>query len=91
MKDIVWDSRKNKVNKTKHGISFESASEIFFDSLAITVDDEAHSWDERRFITIGETKIGKLIVAFHTETETEIRIISARKPTKTERTNYEEH
>jgi uncharacterized DUF497 family protein len=91
MKDIVWDSRKNKVNQTKHKISFTEAAEVFFDSLAITVDDEAHSWEERRFITIGETEKGNLFVVFHTETESEIRIISARKPTKTERLNYEEH
>lgn len=91
MKDIVWDSQKNKTNQTKHKISFTDAAEVFFDLLAITVNDEAHSWEERRFITIGETSKGKLIVVFHTETEFEIRIISARKPTRTERLNYEEH
>ena len=91
MKDIVWHSRKNKTNQTKHGISFEEASEVFFDTLAVTVADEEHSWYERRFVTIGQAKQGKLIVVFHTETETEIRIFSARKPTKPERLNYEEH
>ncbi len=91
MKDIGWHPRKNKINQTKHGISFEEASEVFFDILALTVADEEHSWYERRFITIGQTNQEKLIVVFHTETENEIRIISARKPTKSERLNYEEH
>lgn len=90
MKDIVWNSQKNKTNKTKHGISFDEASEVFFDLLSLTVADEEHSWGERRFITIGQTGSGKLFVVFHTETETEIRIYSARKPTKIERLNYEE-
>ncbi len=91
MKDIAWNQQKNRTNKTKHGISFNEASEVFFDLLSLTVADEEHSWEERRFITIGETSAGKLIVVFHTETETEIRIFSARKPTRIERLSYEEH
>lgn len=91
MKDIVWHPQKNKTNQTKHGISFGEASEVFFDTLALTVADEEHSWYERRFVTIGQTGRGILLVVFHTETETEIRIFSARKPTKSERLNYEEH
>ena len=88
-KRIVWDEKKNKINRTKHQISFEEAAVVFFDSLALTVSDSEHSWYEFRFITIGETKTQKMIVVFYTETEDEIRIISARKPTRTERLNYE--
>ncbi len=91
MKEIVWNFQKNQTNKTKHGISFGEAAEVFFDLLSLTVADEAHSWEERRFITIGRTSAGNLVVVFHTETETEIRIFSQRKPTRTERLNYEEH
>ncbi len=91
MKDIVWNSQKNKTNKNKHEISFDEASEVFFDTLSLTVNDEEHSWEERRFITVGEMTQGKLIVVFHTETETEIKIFSARKPTKSEKLNYEEY
>lgn len=90
VKRIVWDDRKNRSNQIKHGISFIEASDIFFDRLALTVDDTTHSWDEYRFISIGKTKPQKLIVVFFTETDTEIRIISARRPTRTERINYEE-
>ena len=89
-KRIVWDDNKNRINRTKHLIGFEEASEIFFDTLAITVDDADHSWNELRFITIGITRKQNLMVVFFTENDEEIRIISARKPTRTERLNYEE-
>ena len=89
-KRIVWDVRKDRTNRTKHGISFEEASEVFFDPLALTVDDTEHSWYEFRFITIGKTRLQRLVVVFFTETEEEIRIISARKPARSERLNYEE-
>ncbi len=89
-KRIVWDKNKNKTNQTKHQISFEEAASVFSDNLALTVNDAEHSWYELRFITIGLTKTQKLTVVFYTENDAEIRIISARKPTKTERLNYEE-
>jgi uncharacterized protein len=87
---IVWDDRKNRANRLKHRIGFEEASDVFFDPLAITVDDADHSSDEFRFISIGKTKLQKLLLVFFTETDQEIRIISARRPTRTERLNYEE-
>lgn len=89
-KRIVWDENKNKINQTKHQISFEDAATVFFDVLALTVEDREHSLDEFRFVTIGETKTQKLIKVFYTETDDEIRIISARKPTKSERLQYEQ-
>lgn len=89
-KRIVWDEKKNKVNQTKHRISFAEAATVFFDTLALTVNDSEHSWYEFRFITIGETETRRLIVVFYSETNEEIRIISARKPTRTERLRYEE-
>lgn len=89
-KRIVWDDRKNKTNRVKHGIDFAEASDIFFDTLALIVDDADHSWDEFRFVSIGKTRLQKLMVVFFTETEEEIRVISARRPTRTERLNYEE-
>lgn len=89
-KRIVWDEKKNKTNQTKHRISFEDAADVFFDPLALSVDDPEPSWYEFRFITIGETKTQKLVVVFYTENDEEIRIISARKPTRTERLQYEE-
>lgn len=89
-KRIVWDEKKNKTNQTKHRIRFADAAGVFFDPLTVSVEDTEHSWDEFRFISIGKTKAQKLIVVFYTETDEEIRIISARKPTRTERLQYEE-
>jgi uncharacterized protein len=89
-KRIVWDEKKNQSNQTKHKIDFAEAGTVFFDLLALTNDDAEHSWYEYRFITIGQTNAGKLVVVFYTETDNEIRIISARKPTRTERLNYEQ-
>lgn len=89
-KRIVWDEQKNKVNQTKHRIGFAEAATVFFDTLALTVDDAEHSWYEFRFFTVGKTETQKLIVVFYSETDEEIRIISARKPTRTERLQYEE-
>jgi uncharacterized protein len=89
-KKIVWDEKKDKLNQTKHRISFEEAVSVFFDPLSLTVEDREHSWYEYRFITIGRTEDQRLIVAFYTETDSEIRIISMRRPTRSERLNYEE-
>lgn len=89
-KRIVWDAKKNKVNLIKHGVGFDEASEVFFDPLALTVNDADHSWEEFRFVSIGAIGNGKVFVVFYTETDNEIRIISAREPTRTERVEYEE-
>ncbi len=89
-KRIAWDEKKNKSNQIKHQISFEDAATLFFDSSALTVDDPKHSVSELRFVTIGEKLSQKLIKVFYRESDTEIRIISARKPTKTERLEYEQ-
>ena len=69
---IVWDERKNKSNRTKHGIGFDEASDVFFDRLALTVDDTDHSADEFRFVSMGKTRMQKLLVVFFTETDEEI-------------------
>ena len=89
-KRIDWDLRKDRINRTKHRIGFGEASDVFFDPLALTVDDPEHSWREFRFISIGKTRLQKLLIVFFTETDYEIRILSARTPTRTERLSYEE-
>jgi len=87
---IVWDETKNRSNRLKHGFDFAEAAEVFLDPLALTTDDPDHSWSEFRFVTVGETLKRNLLVVFYTETDFEIRIISARKPSKSERESYEE-
>ncbi len=88
---IVWDEKKNKLNIKNHeGVDFWQAAGVFADDLAIVWNDSGHSFEERRFYIIGENSLGKLLVVFYTERDNEIRIISARKPTKKERKQYEE-
>ncbi len=84
-----WNKNKAKTNLQKHQISFEEAKSVFDDPLSLTIDDETHSYDEKRYITIGESKIGRLILVGHTIGKENVRIISARKPTRGERKDYE--
>jgi len=86
-----WDEKKAKINKRKHGITFEDASTAFADELSITIDDPEHSEDEDRLILIGQSKKFKTLVVIHVERRESIRIISARKATKHEQKFYEEY
>lgn len=84
-----WDKTKAKVNLRKHQVSFEEAETVFEDVLALTINDESHSFDEKRFITVGESLAGRLILVCHTIGDENVRIISARQPTKSESEDYE--
>ncbi len=84
-----WDKGKAAANAENHLVSFDEASTIFGDPLSATIPDPDHSIDETRFVTIGQTVAGRLIVVSHTEGEEAIRIISAREPGTRERKRYE--
>lgn len=86
-----WDENKNAINKQKHGIAFEEALTAFYDSEALLIDDPDHSWEEERFILLGLSKRVNLLVVCHCykQSDTVIRIISARKATKTEIKQYQ--
>jgi uncharacterized DUF497 family protein len=88
-----WDSHKNSENIEKHRISFEQTQEIFLDPLHLSILDERFSYFEERWITMGATETGELIVVAHQyfveEPEERIRIISARSATPKERRQYE--
>ena len=87
---FTWDRRKETANVAKHGISFAEASTVFGDPLAGTIPDPDHSRAEMRFVTIGYSAMGRLIVVSHTEGEDDLfRIISAREATTHERKAYE--
>ncbi|MBQ7522453.1 MAG: BrnT family toxin [Clostridia bacterium] len=90
--NFEWDEQKNTINKRKHGLSFETAREVFYDSSAILFDDPDHSFDEERFLIIGMIKSSKLCVVSHCyrNSDNVIRIISAREATKRERKIYQE-
>ena len=85
-----WDASKAARNLQKHLVSFEDASSVFWDPLAVTGDDPDHSEDEERLITFGTSSAGQLLVVSHTEMDDTIRIISARRATRHERQIYEE-
>jgi len=85
-----WDSKKALANKRKHRVTFEEASSIFDDPLSITIHDPAHSIGEDRFVTVGTSATGSLIVVVHTERGDTIRIISARSATRNEKRQYEQ-
>lgn len=89
-KQVEWDEEKNRINQRDHRVSFEEAATIFGDPLEITIDDPDHSRFESRFISIGESSNGRLLVVAYTERGDTIRLISARKPTRRERKIYEE-
>ena len=84
-----WDPAKDRQNLVKHGISSQEATTVFGDPLAGTIPDPDHSAGEERFLTIGCTLNGRLIVVSHTEENDTIRIISAREATSYERKKYE--
>jgi uncharacterized DUF497 family protein len=88
--EFRWDSRKDRRNQRKHRVSFREAATVFEDPLSTTFSDLDHSVDDERFLTIGMSTIGRILVIAHTEYEEEIRIISARTATKSEREFYEE-
>ena len=85
-----WDENKNILNQRKHNISFDEAATVFFDDLALVIPDPEHSETEERFIILGMSSRAHLLVVCHClrESESVIRIISARKATKTESSFY---
>jgi len=85
-----WDEDKAAVNYDKHGVSFEEGVTIFYDPLSISIDDPGHSAKEERYIDIGASENGRVLVVNYTERGRHIRIISCRKATRRERRQYEE-
>lgn len=87
---IVWDNNKNRVNIRKHRIDFSEAKSIFDDPLQVSVNDPDHSSEERRYVTLGTSARNRLLIVAHTFDDDTIRIVTARKPNRRERLNYEE-
>jgi len=90
MYSFEWDENKNQINQKKHGINFEEASSVFYDEKAILFDDPEHSEWEERFILLGMSNAANACMVCHCyrESDTVIRIISARKATKKETERY---
>jgi uncharacterized protein len=86
-----WDEEKAAANIAKHGVSFNEAATVFGDSLGWAYPDPDHSESEQRWVTIGLSEVGRILVISHTDKgEGVTRIISARRATRKERNFYEE-
>jgi uncharacterized protein len=88
--EFDWDPRKAARNLRKHKVSFSEAATVFGDFLGATAPDPDHSFEEHRYVTIGLSDRGRLLMVAHAERGQRIRIISARKLTRTEIEGYEE-
>ncbi len=92
MKELgfTWDDRKEEINVKKHGVSFAEARTVFYDEHAIQFYDPDHSEEEDRFIMLGMSLKPRLLVVCHCfrESETVVRIISARKAGRGEEHEY---
>lgn len=90
MTGFEWDTPKALANVGKHGVSFDEAASVFLDQLAVSGSDPDHSVGEARHITFGMSMLGRLLTVSHTHRPGAIRIISARRVTRSERKIYEE-
>ena len=88
-----WDEKKNQSNQKKHKITFQEAETVFYDENARIIEDPDHSEEEERFIILGFSEKSKLLTVCHCyrKLDTVIRIISARKSTKTEAKQYQNY
>ncbi|MEL6882378.1 MAG: BrnT family toxin [Cyanobacteria bacterium J06607_10] len=85
-----WNDSKASTNLSKHGVSFEEAKTVFDDPLYVDFYDPDHSTGEARYLIVGESNRGRLLITSYTERGESIRIISSRKATRAEQEAYEE-
>ena len=88
--EFKWHDEKCARNLAKHGVTFEEAATVFDDPLYIDFFGPAHSEDEQRYIRVGCSKRGRVLVVSYTERKQRIRLISARPATRREKQVYEE-
>jgi len=89
MIEFEWDPSKARTNLRKHRVAFQEAATVLRDPLAITVLDPDHSQEEDRYITVGSSIRGRILMVAHTDRGDRTRIISARELTRAEREAYE--
>ena len=88
--NFEWDEGKAEANLEKHGVSFEETQTVFDDPLYVDFYDPDHSYDEHRYIIIGQSQQGRPLLVSYTESGGGIRVISSREVTTAERKAYEE-
>lgn len=89
MIEFEWDPLKARANLGKHPVTFQAAATVLRDPLAITIFDPDHSEEEARYITIGASARGRLLMVAHTDRGVRTRVISARDLTRAEHEAYE--
>lgn len=87
---FTWDPEKATANLRKHGVDFLEAMTAFGDPFSVSIPDPEHSVTEERWLLMGSSSAGRILVVAHTDRRNEIRIINARLATKGERRSYEE-
>ncbi len=85
-----WDTAKAEANRRKHDVTFDEAITAFSDLLSILLPDPDHSVDEERYLVLGMSNQGRLLVVAAAERPPHTRVISARRATRKERRQYEE-
>jgi uncharacterized DUF497 family protein len=88
--EFEWNPDKATLNFEKHGVSFPDAATVFNDQISVTFPDPQHSIGESRYVIIGISRYGQLLIVAHTDRGEKVRIISARKATRQEQRFYEE-
>lgn len=86
--DVIWDPAKARSNLKKHGLSFADVETVFYDPFAISLED-AGSTHENRYVVVGMDALSRVVVVVYTYRNVAVRLISARKATKSEREAYE--
>jgi uncharacterized DUF497 family protein len=87
---IEWDAEKARANAAKHHVTFDEAVTVFQDPLELTIPDPDHSIGEDRYVSVGTSAAGRLLVVGYAERGSKIRVIFARRATMRERHDYEE-
>jgi uncharacterized DUF497 family protein len=88
--EFEWDRRTAERNVRRHGVAFDEAVTVFGDPFELMTDDPDHAFGEERFVSVGQSAIGRLLVVGYTECGSTIRLIFARRATIPERIDYEE-
>jgi uncharacterized DUF497 family protein len=89
--EFEWDDEKAKINFDKHGVNFDEGATIFNDPFVLMMPDPDHSISEERYISLGMSVQGRLLIVSYTERGNRNRLISCRKATNVERKIYEKY
>lgn len=87
--EFEWDPAKDRINRRKHGVAFDEATTVFADHLSLNMPDPDHSVTEERFLVLGRSVRGRLLIVAYAERGPRTRLISARTASPAERRRYE--